>query len=96
MNDSSSLFGLLKGLNINKILNTASKTINFVNKAIPMYKEIKPTIGTLKKTFLKSEEKESVEIVDEIKESRPLKTKKNIPNTKNVRNNFNDTLTFFQ
>ncbi len=96
MNDgTSSLIGSLKGLNLNKILNTASRTLNFVNKAIPMYKEIKPTLGNLKNIITPSKNKEEDKIKkDEIKESRPIKIKKSISN--NDRNTNNDTLTFFQ
>ncbi len=94
MNDSSSIFSALKGLNLNKILNTASKTLNFVNKAIPMYKEIKPTIGTITKTFNKSKAKEP--IIDDIKESRPIKINKKNSIINNNRNSSNDSLTFFQ
>lgn len=92
MNDSSSIFNALKGLNLNKILNTANRTLNFVNKAIPMYKEIKPTINTITKSFSKKEN----EIIDEIKASRPIKIKKETPIITDNRNSSNDTLTFFQ
>lgn len=93
MNESS-LINLIKGININKMLNTAGKTINFVNKAIPMYKEFKPTISSIRDSFSKNNKEP--EVIDEIKESRPIKTKKTIPSTSSNRDNFNDTLTFFQ
>ncbi len=99
MNDgTSSLFSSLKGLNLNKILNTANRTLNFVNKALPMYKEIKPTFSNLK-NLISPNKDEIKNTIDEIKESRPIKIKKSIPsnNTNNDRNTVNnDTLKFFQ
>lgn len=87
------MFEGLKSINLNNIFNTAHKTINIVNKAIPVYKQIKPNIGNIKSIFSKSNINKN--IVDEIKASRPIKLKKNIPNKIN-RNISNDTLTFFQ
>lgn len=94
MNESSSIFSALKGLNLNKILNTASKTLNFVNKAIPMYQEIRPTIGSITKIFNKATPEDTSK--DEIKESRPIKLNKKKSTDNNDRNSSNDTLTFFQ
>ncbi len=87
------MFERLKNINLNSVFNTAHKTINIVNKAIPVYKQIKPNIGNIKSVFSKSNISKNT--VDEIKASRPIKLKKNIP-TKINRNISNDTLTFFQ
>ncbi len=86
------MFETLKNINYSKIFSTAHKTINVVNKAIPVYKQIKPNIGNFKSVFSKSK---TNQIVDEIKNSRPIMLKKNIPNKIN-RNISNNTLTFFQ
>jgi hypothetical protein len=86
------MFETLKNINFEKIFSTTHKTINIVNKAIPVYKQIKPNIGNIKSLFNKNNI--SIEIIDEIKESRPIKLKKSIPN--NFRNTSNNSLTFFQ
>lgn len=95
MNESSGILSSLKNLNFSKILGTANRTLNFVNKAIPMYKELGPTIGNLRKTFSKNNPSEIAK--DEIKETRPINIQKNISTPSNdERNISNDTLTFFQ
>lgn len=86
------MFETLKNINFDKVFSTAHKTINIVNKAIPVYKQIKPNIGNIKNIFNKNNTSEK--IIDEIKESRPIKLKRSIPN--NLRNTSNDSLTFFQ
>lgn len=87
------MFETLKNINFSKIFNTAHKTINVVNKAIPVYKQIKPNIGNFKNLF--SKKNVANQLVDEIKSSRPILLKKNIPNKIN-RNTSNSSLTFFQ
>ncbi len=87
------MFETLKSINFNKIFTTAHKTINIVNKAIPMYKQIRPNIGNFKSLFSKNNKVNN--IADEIKNSRPIMLKKNIPNKIN-RNTSNNSLTFFQ
>ena len=87
------MFETLKTINFNKIFNTAHKTINVVNKAIPVYKQIKPNIGNFKNLFSKNNN--ISQAVDEIKLSRPIPLKKNIPSNIN-RNISNSSLTFFQ
>lgn len=87
------MFESLKTINLNKIFNTAHKTINIVNKAIPVYKQVKPNIGNFKTLF--SSKNKIDNTIDEIKQSRPIKLKKSISNKIN-RNTSNDTLTFFQ
>ena len=85
------MFETLKNINFEKIFSTAHKTINVVNKAIPVYKQIRPNIGNLKGIFNKNNIKNEI---DEIKESRPIKLKRSTP--KNIRNTSNNSLTFFQ
>ena len=85
------MFETLKSINFEKIFSTTHKTINIVNKAIPVYKQIKPNIGNFKSLFNKNN---TNNMVDEIKESRPIKLKRNIPNS--LRNTSNNSLTFFQ
>lgn len=87
------MFETLKNINFSKIFNTAHKIINVVNKAIPVYKQIKPNIGNFKEIFSKANK--SKPIIDEIKASRPIILKKNIPSKIN-RNISNNSLTFFQ
>lgn len=87
------MFETIKNINFNKIFNTAHKTINIVNKAIPVYKQVKPNIGNFKSLFSKNNKINNV--VDEIKNSRPIILKKSIPNKIN-RNTSNNSLTFFQ
>ena len=86
------MFETLKSINLEKIFSTTHKTINIVNKAIPVYKQIKPNIGNIKNLFNKNNMNK--EIIDEIKESRPIKLKRSIPN--NAKNTSNNSLTFFQ
>ena len=86
------MFETLKNINFDKIFSTTHKTINIVNKAIPVYKQIKPNIGNIKSIFNKNNVGEK--IIDEIKESRPIKLKRSISH--NLRNTSNDSLTFFQ
>jgi hypothetical protein len=87
------MFEALKNINFSKIFNTTHKAINVINKAIPVYKQVKPNIGNFKNLFSKTNH--TNQIIDEIKASRPIMLKKNIPNKIN-RNTSNNTLTFFQ
>lgn len=87
------MFENLKNINFSKIFTTAHKAINVVNKAIPVYKQVKPNIGNFKSLFSKNSKINNV--VDEIKSSRPIMLKKSIPNKIN-RNTSNNSLTFFQ
>ena len=45
------MFETLKNINFEKIFSTTHKTINIVNKAIPVYKQIKPNIGNINVTI---------------------------------------------
>ena len=78
------LLGTFKNLNLSSIVSTTNKTLNVCKKAIPVYKEIRPYIRKEKTLFNKKEETN----IDEIKESRPLKS--------NKEPTYNDNLTFFQ
>ena len=42
---------LFKGINFSSILNGASKTLNVVNQAIPVFKEISPIVKNAKTMF---------------------------------------------
>jgi hypothetical protein len=90
---------LLKGINFNKILGGANKTLGFVKQAIPVYKQVRPMFGNAR-TFLnmygavKSDKTPEVDI----KDTRPLPHKQNnkFDERKTNNNDLNDTLTFFQ
>ena len=90
---------LLKGINFNKILGGANKTLGFVKQAIPVYKQVRPMFGNAK-TFLNMYGfiKSDKTIERDIKDTRPLpKKSNNINNTeRNTKNEINDSLTFFQ
>ncbi len=76
---------LLKTINMSNIVSNTNKTLNIIKKSIPIYKEVKPYFSHEKSLFKKPKN----ELIDEIKESKPLKINKEI--TYN-----NDNLTFFQ
>ena len=76
---------LLKTINISSIASNTNKTLNIIKKSIPVYKEVRPYFNHEKSLFKKPKNK----LIDEIKESKPLKVNKEI--TYN-----NDNLTFFQ
>ena len=74
---------IFKGINFTSILNGASKTLNVVNQAIPVFKEISPMIKNTKTMF---------RIVNEFnKEETP---KANVE--KNTKQSYNEGPTFFQ
>ena len=74
---------IFKGINFTSILNGASKTLNVVNQAIPVFKEISPMIKNTKTMF---------RIVNEFnKEETP---KANVE--KNAKQSYNEGPTFFQ
>ena len=64
----------------------ANKTLDVIKKTIPVYREVNPYLLKEKSIFNK---KKATDVVDEIKESKPIKTK-------NRSISYNDTLTFFQ
>lgn len=88
---------ILKGINFNKILGGANKTLGFVKQAIPVYKQIRPMFGNAK-TFLNmygAVKSDKAEI--DVKDTRPLPRKvNNINNERSNNENINDSLTFFQ
>lgn len=94
------LMSLIKGINFNKILGGANKTLSFVKQAIPVYSQMRPMWGNVK-TFLNmygAVKKDKVSETD-IKNTRPMPVKRNINSNKNSLNRideYNDTLTFFQ
>ncbi len=94
------LMGLVKGINFNKILGGANKTLSFVKQAIPVYSQVRPMWGNIK-TFLNMYGAVKTDKVPEtdIKKTRPMPIKKNTNLNKNTSNRideYNDTLTFFQ
>ena len=76
---------ILKKINLSSIVSNTNKTLGIIKKSIPVYKQVKPYV-TREKSFFKK--KDSLELIDKIKESKPLKEVNN--------SNFNDTLTFFK
>lgn len=99
------LTSLLKGVNFNKILGGANKTLNFVKQALPVYNQIRPMWGNLK-TFINmyGAIKTDKAVEPDIKETRPMPVNNNssinnnIIDTKKIdrANDLNETLTFFQ
>ena len=55
---------LFKGINFSSILNGASKTLNVVNQAIPVFKEISPIVKNAKTMF---------RVAGELNKSEPIK-----------------------
>lgn len=97
---TKNLMNLVKGINLNKILGGANKTLNFVKQAIPIYSQVRPMWGNIK-TFLNMYGAVKADRVTEtdIKDTRPMPIKKNNnikENTSNRIDEYNDTLTFFQ
>lgn len=74
---------LFKGINFTSILNGASKTLNVVNQAIPVFKEISPMIKNTKTMF---------RIVNEFNKEDTPKEKL----VKEEMNSYNEGPTFFQ
>ena len=77
---------IFKNINLSSIMRGANKTLDVIKKTIPVYREVKPYLLKEKSIFNK---KKATDVVDEIKESKPIKTK-------NRSISYNDTLTFFQ
>lgn len=77
---------ILKNIKLSSIMGGANKTLSVIKKTIPVYKEVKPYLLKEKSIFSK---KKVIDDVDEIKESKPIKSE-----NRNV--SYNDTLTFFQ
>ncbi len=97
---SKGIMSLIKGINFNKILGGANKTLSFVKQAIPVYTQIRPMWGNVK-TFLNMYGAVKADKVKEpeIKDTRPMPIKKIVNQNNNNSNRideYNDTLTFFQ
>lgn len=90
-----------RGLSFSKILSGAGKALNFANRAIPMYYQIKPMLSnakTLVNMYSKVKEPEDKEVIENnnnVEEKKEVI--KQINNTEKKKQVIkNDTLTFFQ
>ena len=92
--------GILKGFSFSKIVSGVNSTLNFVNRAIPIYKQVTPIVKNVKSVFnttssIKKATKEA-EIEEKKAFQRPISPyKKEINNNDRGKINL-DTLTFFQ
>ena len=77
---------IFKSINLSSIMSGVNKTLGVIKKTIPVYREVKPYLLREKSIFSK---KKTTDVVDEIKESKPIKDE-------NRSVSYNDTLTFFQ
>lgn len=77
---------IFKNINLSSIMGGANKTLGIIKKSIPVYREVKPYLLREKSIFSKNK---IMNDVDEIKESKPIKTEDRTVS-------YNDTLTFFQ
>ncbi len=93
MNGNTTILSLIKSLNINKLLSGANKTITFVNKAIPTYKQVRPMFGNFKSFVNIYHEIKNGKKENNISE-RPLHLDNN--NARKFQNITNNSLTFFQ
>lgn len=83
------------GLTLSKILNGTSKTLNFINQAIPVYYNTKPLIkntGLLLKAFKNTTDTG----VKKLKENVIIQKEKTIENSELNNEIMYSTLTFFQ
>lgn len=99
--NQNNLFGLLKnikGVNLNTILNGTQKTLNIINQAIPVFKQMSPLLKNAKTMFRVMNEFKKIEVKEvpnqRINNFNHLE-KKETNNTINKQNN-NGNLTFFQ
>ena len=83
---NQNFFSIFKNINLSSIMVGANKTLSVIKKSIPVYREVKPYLLREKSIFSKNK---IMNDVDEIKESKPIKTE-----DRSV--SYNDTLTFFQ
>ena len=83
---NQNFFSIFKNINLPSIMGGANKTLSVIKKSIPVYREVKPYLLREKSIFSKNK---IMNDVDEIKESKPIKTE-----DRSV--SYNDTLTFFQ
>ena len=80
------ILDLIKKINLSNIIGNTNKTLGIIKKSIPVYRQVKPYV-THEKSFFKK--KETNELIDTIKESKPLKEER-------TTSKYNDTLTFFK
>lgn len=95
----STIASASKGLTFTKVLSGAGKALNFANKAIPMYYQIKPMLGNAKTlvnmySAMKEPENKKEVKVTKTKSDHLDKKKESVNQIKNYVKN--DTLTFFQ
>lgn len=83
---NQNFFSIFKNINLSSIMGGTNKTLSVIKKSIPVYREVKPYLLREKSIFSKNK---IMNAVDEIKESKPIKTE-----DRSV--SYNDTLTFFQ
>lgn len=90
---------LFKGLNFSKVVSGVNNTLNIVNRAIPIYKQVTPIVKNVKSAFntvgsIKEASKEAK--IKEMKSlERPVSVFKKENNGERGKINL-DTLTFFQ
>lgn len=79
-----SLFGALRntirGINFSGILNGTQRTLNIVNQAIPLVKQVTPVMKNARTMF---------RVMNEFKKTEPPKKRNNYNNYNNT-NNYND------
>lgn len=93
--------GMFSGLNLTKIVSGVNNTLNLVNRAIPIYKQVSPIVKNVRSAFSTvSSVKKAVneETVKEMKSmERPVSIFKKQNKSDEDRGKINlDTLTFFQ
>ena len=87
------LSGLLKKFNLTSFLNGASKTLNIVNQAIPIYYQVKPMINNAKTMF---KVMKAVKTPEQKTYAKPVNTYKEFNNAQNKQNYSNNgNPTFF-
>ena len=80
----SSAPSLFSKLSLSSIISGTSKTLNLVNQAIPVVKQVSPMMKNLKTMFNVMNEFKKTELPEQTKEIEP------IINTQNVRTSTND------
>ena len=88
-----------KGISFSKILSGAGKALNFANRAIPMYYQIKPMLSnakTLVNMYSKVKEPEETTLTNNNNIEEKKENIKQISTEKKKQVVKNDTLTFFQ
>lgn len=80
----SSAPSLFSKLSLSSIISGTSKTLNLVNQAIPVVKQVSPMMKNLKTMFNVMNEFKKTELPEQTKEKEPM------VNTENVRTSTND------